>query len=243
MPGAEAVVGEGVAEVDVVDVLALDDHVGLAHRIGARVDILAVEHRAGLGVHLDQVVVGRRQHAAGSCSGVVDGAHGAGFSQCVVFGVEQDVDHQRDDFTGGEVITGLGGVGLGELADEFLEDVAHVVPGDHLGVQIDGGELFDDQIQPVGLGQLGDLVEHPEALEDVAHVGREVLDVVDEVVGHPLRVTHQGGEGPAGGVVEGQLELGLQQHSGSTLVAGSSCTRPAPRPWSAPGCSPGGAGS
>ena len=125
--GAEAVVGEGVAEVDVVDVLALDDHVGLAHRIGARVDVLAVEHRAGLGVHLDQVVVGGGEHAAGPGSGVVDGAHGARLGQRVVLGVEQDVHHQRDDFAGGEVITGLGVVGLGELADEFFEDVAHVV--------------------------------------------------------------------------------------------------------------------
>src|SRR5271168_3902034 len=38
--GAEAFVGQGVAEVDVVNVLALDDHVGLAHRVRARVDIL-----------------------------------------------------------------------------------------------------------------------------------------------------------------------------------------------------------
>jgi hypothetical protein len=59
MPGPEAVVSEGVAEVDVIDVLALDDHVGLAHRIRVRVDVLPVKHRAGLGVHLDEVVVGR----------------------------------------------------------------------------------------------------------------------------------------------------------------------------------------
>jgi hypothetical protein len=105
-------------------------------------------------------------------------------------GVEQDVDHQRDDFAGSEVITGLGRVGLGELTDQLFEDVAHVVLRDDVGVQVDRGELLDDQIQPVGLREPGDLVEHPEALEHVAHVGREVLDVVNEVVGHALRVTY-----------------------------------------------------
>jgi hypothetical protein len=40
------------------------------------------------------------------------------------------------------------------------------------------------------------MVHHPEAVEDVADVGREVLDVVDEVVGHALWVTDQGGECP-----------------------------------------------
>jgi hypothetical protein len=46
MPSAEAVIGQGVAEVDIVDVLAFDDHVGLAQRIRAQVDVLPIEHRA-----------------------------------------------------------------------------------------------------------------------------------------------------------------------------------------------------
>jgi hypothetical protein len=41
-----------------------------------------------------------------------------------------------------------------------------------------------------------------------------VLDVVDHVVGHSLGVTDQGGEAPTGGVVERQLEFGLQHHVG-----------------------------
>ena len=59
-------------------------------------------------------------------------------------GEEQNVNHQLDDFTWGEMIASLGGVGLGELADELFEHVAHVVAGDHIRVQIDGGKLFHD---------------------------------------------------------------------------------------------------
>ena len=43
----EAVVGERVAEEDVVDVLALDEHVGLADGVGLGVEFLAVHDAAG----------------------------------------------------------------------------------------------------------------------------------------------------------------------------------------------------
>jgi hypothetical protein len=171
MPATEPVVGQGVAEVDVVDVLALDDHVGLAQRIRARIDVLSVEHRAGLRVHLHQVVVGRRQHAPGSGSRIVDSANGAGFGQRVVLSHEQNVDHQLNDFTWSEMITRLGGVGFCELADEFFEDVPHVVAGDDLRMQVDGGELSDDEVQPVRLGEVGNLIHHPEPVEHVTHIG------------------------------------------------------------------------
>ncbi len=69
----EAVLGEGVAEHDVVGVLALDQHVGLADRPGLIVPVLAEEVRAGVGVQLTDVLLGDREHAAGAAGRVVDG--------------------------------------------------------------------------------------------------------------------------------------------------------------------------
>jgi hypothetical protein len=39
--------------------------------------------------------------------------------------------------------------------------------------------------------KFGDLVHHPGSVEDIPHVGREMLDVVDEIVGHLFRVADQ----------------------------------------------------
>ena len=48
---------------------------------------------------------------------------------------EQQVDHEADDVARGEVLAG-GLVGdFGELADQLLEDQAHVVVADLVGVQ------------------------------------------------------------------------------------------------------------
>ena len=67
----------------------------------------------------------------------------------------------------GEVLTGGLVGGFGELADEFLEQVAHLGVGDRVGVQVDLGELRDDEVEPVLLGEGGDLVLELEPLEDV----------------------------------------------------------------------------
>ena len=47
-------------------------------------------------------------------------------------------------------------------------------------------KLFDDPIQPLRLSQIGDLVHHRESVEDIPHIGREVVDVVNEVYRPPL---------------------------------------------------------
>ena len=47
-------------------------------------------------------------------------------------------------------------------------------------------KLFDDPIQPLRLSQIGDLVHHRESVEDIPHIGREVVDVVNKVYRPPL---------------------------------------------------------
>ena len=80
----------------------------------------------GLGIVLGQILAGHRQHAAGARRRVVDGAHHAGLGQNVVVLDEEQVDHQPDDFARGEVLSGSLVRKFGELADQFLEDRAHL---------------------------------------------------------------------------------------------------------------------
>ena len=122
---------------------------------------------------LGEVLAGDGQHAAGAGGRVVDRADDAGLGQGVVVLDEQQVDHQADDLARREVLAG-GLVGqFGELADQLLEHRAHLGVADDVGVQVDVGELLGDQIEQPGLGQPVDLGVEVEALEDVAHGGRE----------------------------------------------------------------------
>ena len=68
----EAVVSKRVPANDVLRVLALQQHVGFAHRPGFVVVVLPVEHGAQLAIVLQQVLLGHRQHSAGATGRVVD---------------------------------------------------------------------------------------------------------------------------------------------------------------------------
>ncbi len=205
----QAVVGERVAEDDVGDVLPLDQHVGLADGVGLGVQLLPVHHQPRLRVVLGQVLLGHAQHAAGAGRRVVEGAHHAGLGQGVVVLDEQQVDHQPDDFARGEVLPGRLVRELGELADQLLEHRAHLRVADDVRVQVDVGELLGDQVQQSGLGQPVDLGVELEALEDVAHRGRERLDVGAQVLADVVLVAHQLLQVERRGVVE--VAAGLLQ--------------------------------
>jgi hypothetical protein len=122
----QAVVAERVAEHDVADVLAADQHVGLADGVRLGVQLLAEQRQPGLGVQLVQVLARHRQHAAGAGGRVVHGAHHARLGQGVVVLDEQQVHHQPDHLARGEVLTGRLVGELGELADQLLEHQAHL---------------------------------------------------------------------------------------------------------------------
>jgi hypothetical protein len=186
------------------------------------------------GFRLAQVLARDAQHAAGAGGGVVEAAHHAGLGQGVVVLDEEEVDHQPDDLARGEVLAG-GLVGkLGELADELLEDRAHLGVADDLGVQVDVGELLGDEVEQAGLGQLVDLGVELEALEDVAHGGREPLHVGAEVLADVVLVAHELLQVERRGVVEELAGLaeqeGLGVHPGGFLRL---VFRPARRAWSA----------
>ena len=191
MFAGQAVGGEGVAEDDVGDVLTLDEHVGLADGIGLGVELLAVYHEAGVGIQAGEVLLGHAEHAASAGGGVVEGADHTGLGQGFVVLDEEKIDHEADDFARGEVFAG-GFVGeLGELADEFLEHGAHLGIADGVGVEVDGGKLFGDEVEEAGLGQAVDLGVEIEALKDVTHGGREGVHVGAQVFADVVLVAHE----------------------------------------------------
>ena len=125
------------------------------------------------------------------------------------------MDHELDDLAGGEMFASLLVVLLVELADEFLEDVAHaevgragelpsvradgVVVGE---IDVRGDEFLDDAVERVCLAHLADLVAEIELGDDFGDVLAEAVEVVVEVGLELGRVSEQALEGELGGVVE-----------------------------------------
>ena len=88
--------------------LGLGDGVGFRHQLGAvegeeLVDALAFLVGGGL---VEQVFLGHVEHAVGAAGGIVEGRVPRGD------GDVQQLNHQADDFTRGEVIPGRLGVGF-----------------------------------------------------------------------------------------------------------------------------------
>ena len=142
-----------------------------------------------------------RQHAARAGRRVVDRAHDAGLGQHVVVLDEQQIDHQADDLARREVLAGRLVGEFRELADQLLEDEAHLCVADLVGVQVDAGELLGDLIEQPALGQPVDLGGEVEPLEDVADGGRERLDVGEQVLADVVLVAHQLASCPCGEVL------------------------------------------
>ncbi len=196
-----AVVGEGVAGFDLADVLPFDEHVGFADGVAFVVELLADHDDAR--AEFFEVFARDREHAAGAGGGVVDGADNGGFGENVVVLNEEEVGHEADDVARGEVVAG-GFVGLlGEFADELFKDGAHVGVGDAVGVEIDGGEFFGDEVEEVGFLEAVDLGGEFEAVEDVGDVGREGVQVAEEIGGDVVGVARDGLQVHGRGVVEG----------------------------------------
>ena len=120
-----AVLGERVAQDDVLGVLALDQHVGLADRPGLVVPVLPVEKRIRVAVVLPQVVLGDREHAAGPAGRVVDGLDLVSIAE-VGLGRQQQADHQSNHLARGEVFARLLVGLLRSDADQLLEYIPHL---------------------------------------------------------------------------------------------------------------------
>ena len=150
---------------------------------GALVVVLPVDVEPRGAVVVPQVVLRFGQHAAGAAGGVEELAHGPGGGEQIVVVDEEDAHHQPDDLARREVIARGLVRQLVEAADEVLEEESHLLVRDPVGVQVDVAELRDHEVQEVRLAHLLDFGLEIEEFEDVAHVGREALDVADEMLG------------------------------------------------------------
>ena len=173
-------------------------------------------YTSALRVDLGDAVLGDRQHAARAAARVVDGADDVVLAQRSQVRRQQQVHHQADDLARGEVLAGVLVERLVERADQFLEDGAHLVVGDRVGVQVDRLEALHHQEEQPGLVQLGDGVVEVELLQHLAHVVGEAVDVGAQVGGQVGRIGQQPLEGEGRGVVE-RIAGGL------AAVAGPGC--------------------
>ena len=185
------IIRQRVAEGDVGDVLPFDEHVRLADGVGLRIEFLTVHDQAGIGVVVGEMFSSDAEHAAGTGGGVVQVADHARLGKRIIIFDEDEIHHQLDDFTRGEVLTG-GFVGkFGELADQFLKHQTHFGVADLVGVQVDGGEFLCDHVQQTSLIEPVDLGVELKPLEDVTDGGAEAVDVVAQVLSNVVLIPHQ----------------------------------------------------
>ena len=145
------------------------------------------------------------QHAAGAAGRVANGDDDALWCQHLGVGLQQQVDHEADDFARGEVVARRLVGRFIEAPDEVFEhqphgDVVHV-----RGVQVDLGELGDHLIQAVGLFELFDLLFELETVEDFADVLGEAVDVIDQVAADVVRIALELAEVELAVVVEAEI--------------------------------------
>ncbi len=113
------------------------------------------------------------------------------------------------------MLAGLLVVLLVELADEFLEDVAHAEigqAGELAAVRADGivvgeidvrsDEFLDDAVEGVRLAHFPDLVAEIELGDDLAYIVGEAVEVVVEIRLKLGGISEQALEGKLGGVVK-----------------------------------------
>jgi len=116
------------------------------------------------------------KHAAGTAGGIVDGKVAVGN------GDFEKLDHQADDFAGGEVVSGLFAALFGEAPEDLFVYVAHFEAGELVGAEREFFVLVEDGGEAVVLHHLTDGGAVVEVFDDVVDVFGEPVDVAAEVV-------------------------------------------------------------
>ena len=139
----------GVLIADVFGVLPLDEHLGKAHGIRLRVDLLSEQAHIGRGVITFDAIVAGGKHTARATGLIQYGDDLAVIEDIVTAFGQQDVDHQLNDVAAGVVVAGFGI--FRELTDQFFENISHLHIVDSSRVKIKLGERLDDGEQSVVL--------------------------------------------------------------------------------------------
>lgn len=181
---------------------ALQKQIGLADGVGFVADLLAKQVNGNLlAMLLGQRVqhfLGHGQHAAGAATTVVErigaGLNALGHRQ------KQQLGHELHHVARGEVLARLFVVVFVETADQLLEHRAHAVVVQRRQLDAAVGilhrqrrkidlrveEVFNQVTENMGIHQLLDLVAEVELAEDLLHVGRETVQIRNEVITQTL---------------------------------------------------------
>ncbi len=199
-----AVIGQGVTRNDVGHVLPTNQHICLAGGVGFIVQLLAEHGEPRFGVQGVEVFPRHGEHPASACRRVIQGADNTTLGQRrIIFG-EQQLHHEVNHFTGREVFSGRLVGHFRKAPEEFLEQQAHLVVAEGVGMQVEAGEFLGDEIQQPRLVQPLDGRGEIEAGKDVLHVPRKCPHVCLQVIAQIVRIAEQSRQ-----VLGEQIEKGL----------------------------------
>ena len=144
--------------------------------------------------------VRRAEHTARSAGLVADRDNLAIVENIVTALADKHSDKTLDNVTTCVKLTGI--YILIELANQMLEDIAHLDAVVGLGVQIQVGKCLYHAEQTAVLIHLVDMAEHFKAIEDFLHFGGESLNVHFEVGFDVVRLIAQFFQRVGRGVIE-----------------------------------------
>ena len=197
-----SIVAQGIAELDLRYILALDEHIALTDRIGLRVEFLPGHDELRIGVETLEMLLRNRQHSACASGRIVQRADRSRLCQRVAVLQKQEVDHQGDHFTGRKVLPCGFVREFGEFSDQLLEHKPHIRIGDDLRMEIDLRKLLCHEVQEIGDRQSFDLIAEFKLLEDVAHIAGKARKVTQQVWLEMIRVGKQLCQVEFGNIVE-----------------------------------------
>ena len=180
---------------------------------GLGIEFLPVEEDLGLGFDLLDAVLGEGQHAAGAAAAVIDGAGHALATGQVGIKRKDQIHHEADDLTRGEVLTGVLVQRFIELPQQMLEDIPHLVVGHGGGAEVHLALLIEalhEQVKQPGPLQIADGVVEVEGGEDFPDVRGEAHDILPEVQRQMGVIVEEAFVVELGGVVEGVARRAAQ---------------------------------
>ena len=120
--GIELIVRQGIAQLDVADLLAFDQHVGFADGVAFGIELLTKGDGSGLWIELVDVFHPRRQEATRTRGWVIDGADDVWLGQYFIIFHKDQRGCQPHDIAWGKVFT-CGVVGtLCKASDQLFKD-------------------------------------------------------------------------------------------------------------------------
>ena len=200
---SEFIVVKGVAKLHVVRVAATDKHISLGDAVGEGVNLLTKADDLCFLVQQLHALFHTGEHLAGAHGHVVYG-HSLPFALFICGIAGEQVAHQIDDVTAGEVGTGLFVVAFRETLDEILENIAHVHGRDlfrfHIGIFC--AEIRNHLIEQTGIGHALHLRKEIHARQNVDDVIGKTIEVCFKIDLDVIRVSFELLKGVFAGVVK-----------------------------------------